>query len=102
MSEHHVTPKTYVKIFLALMVLTVITVAVSFIDLGPFSLVIALLIAATKASLVVLWFMHVRYSDRLTQIIVVAGLYWFVLVMLGFTFADYLTRGWLPIHLGPQ
>ena len=99
MSTPIVKPKTYFTIFLALMVLTAITVAVSFIDLGPMNLVVALLIAAAKATLVILWFMHLKYSDKLTQIIAIAGLYWFVLIMLAFTFADYLSRGWMPFHL---
>ena len=99
MSGHLITPKTYVKIFLVLMALTALTVIVSRIDLGPLNLPIALVIAVTKASFVLLIFMHVRYSDRLTWIFAAAGIYWFVCILLVLTFSDYLTRGWVPFRL---
>jgi cytochrome c oxidase subunit IV len=92
----HVIPlKVYYLIFGALLVLTAITVAVAFFDLGAMNNVIALTIAVTKATLVVLYFMHVRYSSRLTWVFVGAGFFWF-LILIAFVFADVLSRGWLP------
>lgn len=94
MSEHIVSRKTYFSIFGALLALTALTTFMAFQDLGPFNVVVALAIALIKASLVVLFFMHVKYSSRLVKVIVCAGLFWF-LIMISFTFADYYTRGWI-------
>jgi cytochrome c oxidase subunit 4 len=98
MSEHIVSKNLYYLIFAALIVLTVVTYLVSTFDFAHVSpslwwlnTVIALAIAATKASLVVLFFMHVRYSSRLTKVIVVAGFFWLA-IMLIFMGADYTTR----------
>jgi cytochrome c oxidase subunit 4 len=95
-ARHLVAPRTYVAIFLALMVLTAVTVGAAFIDLGPFNTVVALVIACTKMMLVVLFFMHVRYSSRLTWAVVGAGFFWLGLLLL-LTLSDYVTRGpgWL-------
>lgn len=91
--EHHIiSPGVYLSIFAALMVLTVITVWAAFHDWGKFNVLIALGIAGVKATLVILFFMHVKYSSKLTQMIVVTGLFFF-LIMIALTFADYLTRG---------
>lgn len=94
--RHVIGPATYVTIFLALMVLTAVTVGAAFLDLGPFNTLVALLIACTKMMLVVLYFMHVRYSSRLTWAVVGAGFFWLALLLL-LTLADYVTRGpgWL-------
>jgi cytochrome c oxidase subunit 4 len=92
--EHvHILPaRMYVTIWLTLMVLTVVTAGVSFIDLGPLNTIVALLIASFKAVLVVLFFMHVKYtSDRLTKIVVVAVVFW-LLLLLGLSLMDYGTR----------
>lgn len=95
-ATHLVSPRTYVTIFLALMVLTAVTVGTAFIDLGPFNTVVALVIACTKMLLVVLYFMHVRYSSRLTWAVVGGGFFWLALLLL-LTLSDYVTRGpgWL-------
>ncbi len=95
-ASHLVSPRTYVAIFLALMVLTGVTVGVAYVDLGPFNTLVALLIAFTKMMLVVLYFMHVRYSSRLTWAVVGAGFFWLALLLL-LTLSDYVTRGqgWL-------
>ena len=95
MSGHVVPAKSYVAIFLALMVLTAITVGVAFLDLGAMNTVVALVIAVTKALLVVLFFMHVRYSSSLTKVVVVAGFFWLLLLFF-FTLADIKTRNWTP------
>jgi cytochrome c oxidase subunit 4 len=93
MSEHIVPKSTYYTIFAALMVGTAITVAVAFVDLGALNTVVALTIACTKAALVVLFFMHVKYSTRLTWAVVVGSVFWLG-IMLALTLSDYLTRGW--------
>ena len=91
MSEHIVSPKIYVAIFLALIVLTGTTAAVAFVDLGPFNIVVALAIATIKASLVVLFFMHARYIPGRTQLVIIAGIFWLA-IMLSLTLIDYGTR----------
>ena len=94
-SGHHVVPlRVYLSIFAALLVLTGATVAVARIDLGVLNNVVALGIATLKAVLVVLWFMHVKYSSRLTWVFVAAGFFWLFLMLAG-TMHDYLSRHWL-------
>jgi cytochrome c oxidase subunit 4 len=93
MSEHIVPRRTYYLIFTALMAFTAITVAVAFVDLGALNAVTALAIAVIKATLVVLFFMHVKYSPRLTWLVVAGSLFWFGILM-ALTFSDYLTRPW--------
>jgi cytochrome c oxidase subunit 4 len=93
MSEHIVPTRVYYTIFAALMVGTYLTVQAAFVDLGAFNTVVALAIACTKAVLVVLYFMHVRYSTRLTWAVVVASVFWLG-ILLALTFGDYLTRPW--------
>jgi cytochrome c oxidase subunit 4 len=93
MSEHrHVVPtSTYYTIFGLLMLGTAITVWAAFLDLGALNTVVALAIACTKATLVVLFFMHVKYSTRLTWAVVFGGVFWLA-ILLALTFNDYLTR----------
>ena len=89
----HVSPKsTYYLIFGALMVGTVVTVAAAFVNLGAFNFPVAISIAITKATLVVLFFMHVKYSSKLTKLFVGMA-FFFLLTMFGLTLTDYLTRG---------
>ena len=91
----HVAPKSmYYGVFGALMVGTALTVLVAFYDLGPLNNVLMLGIAITKALLVVLFFMHVRWSTRLTWLVVASGFFW-LLILFGLTMNDYLTRGWV-------
>lgn len=92
--EHHVvSPKVYLTIVLALLLGTGLTVWASFIDLGPWNPVIALAIACTKAVLVVLFFMHVKYSSKLTKLTVISGIFIF-LGLISMTLADYMSRAW--------
>ena len=92
--EHHiVSPKVYLTIVAALLLGTAITVWASFIDLGPWNPVIALAIACTKAVLVVLFFMHVKYSTKLTKLTIIAGIFIF-LALISMTLADYMSRAW--------
>jgi cytochrome c oxidase subunit IV len=93
MSVHVVPLKIYFSIFLALMILTAVTVAVAYYDLGALNTVVALSIAVTKAALVILYFMHVRYSPSLTKL-VVAGSFLWLFIMLSITMSDYLSRSW--------
>ena len=90
---HVVSPVTYIIVFSTLLVLTGITVLAAFFELGVFNPIIALLIAVVKATVVVLFFMHVKYSSRLTKLTVGAGLFTF-LVLIGMTLSDYFTRAW--------
>jgi len=92
MSQHVVSLKTNIAVWLVLLVLTGVTAGVAFIDLGPFNTVVALVIATIKALLVVLIFMHVKYaSDRLTKVVLISALFW-LLLLLGLSLADYTTR----------
>jgi cytochrome c oxidase subunit IV len=92
MSEHIVSARTYIAIWLALLVLTGITAGIAFIDLGPFNTIVALVIATFKALLVALVFMHVKYtSERLTKVVLGAAIF-FLLLLLSLSLADYTTR----------
>jgi cytochrome c oxidase subunit 4 len=96
MSQHLVPRTLYYGVFATLLALTLVTVGVAFLDLGPLNTIIALTIAAGKALLVMLFFMHLRYSSSLTWIFVAAGVCW-LLLLIGFTLGDYLTRSWLAV-----
>jgi cytochrome c oxidase subunit 4 len=96
MTDHVVSRKIYLLVFAALMVGTAITVWVAFFDLGPWNDVTMLTIAVAKATLVVLFFMHVRYSGRLIALTVGSGIL-FLLILLALALADYLTRGWVAL-----
>ena len=94
MSEHISSVKLYVTIWIALMAGTILTVMAAKIDLGAFNPVVALAIATTKAVLVVLFFMHVKYAhERLTKLVIVTAIFFF-LILLALTMADYTTRLW--------
>jgi cytochrome c oxidase subunit 4 len=73
------------------MVLTAATVAAAYVNLGPFNIVIALAIASVKATLVVLYFMHARYSPRRTHLVIICAVFWLA-IMLALTLSDYVTR----------
>jgi cytochrome c oxidase subunit 4 len=94
-SAPHVVPvSVYLAVFTALLVFTGVTVGVAFLDLGALNTVMALGIAVVKASLVILYFMHVRYGSRMIWVVVGAALYWLFHMIAG-TVADYLSRGFL-------
>ena len=94
MSEHISSVKLYVGIWLALMAGTILTVVAAKIDLGAFNPIVALAIATTKAVLVVLFFMHVKYAhEKLTKMVIVTAIFFF-LILLALTMADYSTRLW--------
>jgi cytochrome c oxidase subunit 4 len=95
MSAGHVAPKSmYYMVFLALIVGTGLTVAAASINMGPFNNVAMLTIAVIKATLVILFFMHVRWSSRLTWVVAMSGFFW-LLILFGMGMSDYLTRGWV-------
>ena len=100
MSEHIVPVRIYFTIFFVLLVGTALTVAAAFVDFPwRFNTIVALTIATVKATFVVLYFMHVRYSARLVWVIVIAALFWMG-ILFAFTFSDYFTRGWLSTQTG--
>jgi len=96
--ERHIVPvRTYVLIWLALMIGTVTTYLVAeYIDVGVWNIVIAMLIAGTKMSLVIYFFMHVEFDDALTKLFVAGGFIW-LFILISITMIDYVTRNWLPI-----
>ena len=95
-NEMHITPVShYLLAGGALFVLTLLTVGVAFLDFGPFNDLIALLIAAVKAGVIVVIFMHGRHTQGITRLAMVAGLIWFLLLVAG-VMDDYLTRDWIP------
>ena len=95
MTEHdHILPtRVYYLIFGTLMLCTYLTVQAAFLDLGPFNTIVAMAIAVLKATLVILFFMHVKYSSRLTWAVVIGALF-FLGILFALTMNDYLTRGW--------
>lgn len=100
--EHIVSPKIYIVILTALLLGTGVTVWAAYIDLGRWNIVLALAIAVTKMTLVILFFMHGKYSSRRTKLIIASGFFWLA-IMLVLTLADYTTRHPEPSrsHLAP-
>ena len=91
----HIAPKSlYYLIFLALMIGTALTVLVAKFDLGPLNNIVMLTVACAKAMLVILFFMHLRWSSRLTWIVAGSGFFW-LLILFSITMADYMSRGWI-------
>lgn len=84
----------YLTVAVTLLILTGVTYSVAAINLGPFNIVIALTIATCKATLVVLYFMHARYSPRRTQLVIISGIFWLAILLI-LTLSDYLTRSLL-------
>ena len=99
MSEHIVPRKTYFSVFAALLVGTAITVVAANINFGRMNDVIAMTIAVTKMMLVLLFFMHVRYSSRLIWVIVASMFFWLV-ILLALTLTDYTSRDWFGSNVG--
>ena len=94
MSEHATSRAFYVALGIGLLVLTAITVFAAFVNLGAFNPVVALLIATIKATLVILFFMHVKgASEKLTAAVVISG-FFFLAILLALSMSDYLTRAW--------
>ena len=97
--EHHHpidSAGTYLGILATLLVLTIVTTAVAYVDLGALSTIVALAIACTKMLLVALFFMHIRHSTKLTKLVVVGGLLWLAILLL-MTMTDFWTRLWIGV-----
>ncbi len=92
--EHIVSPKIYVGVFLFLMVMTALTVLAASVELHWANPVVALVIATMKATAVILFFMHIKYSTRMTQAVILSTLF-FLFLLLGLTLTDYLSRSWM-------
>jgi cytochrome c oxidase subunit IV len=92
----HVVPVSlYIAVFIALLCLTALTTGVAYIDMGRFNTIVALAIAVTKMLLVVLFFMHAKYAQGMTKLVIIAGVFWLG-IMITLTLADELTRNWTP------
>ena len=96
MNDHVVPVRTYFAVFATLLVLTAVTTTAAFLDFRALSVAVALAIAIFKATLVLLYFMNVRYSPRLVPLALVAAIFWF-LILVVLTLSDYETRGWLGV-----
>jgi cytochrome c oxidase subunit IV len=94
--EHIVPVKVYITVWASLLLLTALTTGVAYIDLGTFNTVAALTIAVAKMLLVVLFFMHMKYTPGIPRIVMVAAIFWLA-IMMSITLADELTRGWTPV-----
>ncbi len=93
MSEPITSVKTFTSIWVALLIFTGVTVGVAYLNLGVFSVVVALIIATIKSLLVALFFMEVRYSPAITKIVIVAGIFW-LMIMLLLSLTDFASRSW--------
>ena len=93
MSSHILPKRVYYTIFAILLFCTYLTVQIAFLDLGAMNTIAALAIATFKATIVILFFMHVKYSTRLTWAVVLGSIFWLG-ILLTLTFSDYLTRPW--------
>jgi cytochrome c oxidase subunit 4 len=98
-AQHHVPLSTYTVIIILLMVGLVVTVIAAFIPLGEFNMLVAMAIAITKAALVILYFMHVKFASRLTKVFVSASFLWLA-ILFALTWPDYISRGWLSNSRG--
>ena len=100
MSAHttsHILPKsTYYAVYAALMVMLLATVGAAYVDLGPFNFLVLMMIAVAKAVLIMLYFMHVRFSNKLTWVFSGASFFWLGILLI-LTMSDYANRLWLPI-----
>ena len=95
MPHHIVARKTHLFSYLVLLALTLGTVLIAYLDLGPFSMVIAIAIATIQASLIAGFFMHALYESALVRVVAAGGVVWF-LIMMTLVINDFITRGWLP------
>lgn len=95
MSQPAISRKTYLFTWIALLLLALATTLIGRLDLGPFNMPIAVLIATAKAALIVAFFMQAKHESKLVHVVIAAGVIWF-LILLTNTVGDYATRGWLP------
>jgi len=98
--EAHIVPKsTYLLIFGTLLGFTGLTTGMAYVDLGPWNTIVALVIACCKATLVVLFFMHLRWSPHLMRVVLLSALLWLA-ILVSLTTTDFFSRGWTPIPKG--
>lgn len=90
-----VSARTYLVTWIALLALTLATTLIGYLNLGQFSIIVAVLFAMLKGSLIVSFFMHAKYEKRVIRVILVGGFVWFS-ILFSITLGDYITRGWLP------
>ena len=95
MAQAVVPKKTYLLAYLVLLALTLLTTLLAYINMGPFSIAIAILIAAVQASVIASFFMQALYESALVRVVTAGGIVW-LLIMLTLVLTDYITRGWLP------
>ena len=95
--EKTVDPKVYLRTIIVLLALLAANWSIAYIDLGPFNLVVALAIAITQATLIALFFMHIKGSSPVLHLAAIAGVMW-LLLQLSLTLSDYFTRGWVPLN----
>ena len=97
MSQHHIlSVRAYLLVFAALLALLLVTIGAAYLELGRLGLLVALAIASTKAVLIMLYFMHLRFSNRLTWVFAGAAFLWLG-ILLALSLTDYLSRGWLDV-----
>jgi cytochrome c oxidase subunit 4 len=99
MSGHVVAKKLYFVIFGSLLAMTALTTGMAYVDLGPWNTVVALVIACCKATLVILFFMHWRWSTRLVRTVILSALLWLV-ILITLTCTDFFSRNWTPVPEG--
>jgi cytochrome c oxidase subunit 4 len=97
----HPSTTIYIAVFVALLLLLGLTVGIAEVDFGPWNFPIAGAIATAKAVLIMLYFMHVRYSPALIWLVAAAGFFWLA-ILFSLTMADFLTRSYVPLGLAPQ
>ena len=95
-TQHVDSVGTYAAVWIALLIMTALTTSVAYVNLGAFSIVVALTIAVCKMLLVALFFMHIRHSTKLTKLVVLGGLLWLG-ILLSLTMADFATRSWISM-----
>ena len=99
MQGHVVDKKVYFLIFGSLLAMTALTTGVAYVDMGKWNTIVALIIACCKATLVVLFFMHLRWSTRLMRAVLVSALLWLA-ILIGLTTTDFFSRNWIPVPEG--
>jgi len=99
MTARTLSLKAYLSVFGMLVVLTIVTTGVAYVDLGFFNVIVALTIAISKTLLVVMFFMHLTHSAHRTQVVAGAGILW-LLILITFTVSDVLTRSWISMPMG--
>jgi cytochrome c oxidase subunit 4 len=99
MSGHVVAKKLYFVIFGSLLAMTALTTGMAYVDLGKWNTVVALAIACVKATLVILFFMHWRWSTRLVRVVILSAILWLA-ILIGLTSVDFVSRGWTPVPEG--